>query len=96
VEGSGRPVEVSAARPNAGDLNRPAARAATRSPSEAKRREESRKHASQSAYVLRAAGTGGAGWFYVAAAVAAVVALLLRARSLPVRPRDWRDAPAWA
>jgi hypothetical protein len=57
------------------------------SPSAAKRREESRKQASQSAFVVRPAGAGGAEWFYVVAALTTVLALLLSARSLPVRPR---------
>jgi hypothetical protein len=65
----------------------PGASGYAQSPSAAKRREESRKHASQSAFVLRAAGTAGAEWFYVSAALASVVALLLGACSLPRRSR---------
>src|SRR5947209_7751109 len=34
------------------------------SPAAAKRKEEARKHASQSAFVVRAAGNNGDGWFY--------------------------------
>jgi hypothetical protein len=65
----------------------PGAGGYAQSPSAAKRREESRKHASQSAYVVRPAGTDGQEWFYVAAGLVTVLVLLLGARSLPARPR---------
>jgi hypothetical protein len=61
------------------------------SPSAAKKREESRKHASESAFTLRPAGassaeSSGVEWFYVAVGVATLLALLLSARGM--RPRS--------
>jgi hypothetical protein len=64
----------------------PGASGYAQSPSAAKRREEARKHASQSAYVVRPAGADGEEWFYAAAGLATVLVLLLGARSLPARP----------
>jgi hypothetical protein len=67
------------------------------SPSAAKRREESRKHASESAFTLRPASasspeSSGVEWFYVAVSIATLLALLLSARGL--RPRSGaRAAP---
>jgi hypothetical protein len=45
------------------------------------------KQADQSAFAVRPARTSGAEWFYVAAAVMSLLALLLGVRSLPARPR---------
>jgi hypothetical protein len=61
------------------------------SPSAAKRREESRKHASESAFTLRPASassgeSSGVEWFYVAVGIATLLALLLSARGM--RPRS--------
>ena len=56
-------------------------------PSAAERREKARKHASQSAYTIRPAGTSGEVWFYGAVGIATLLALLLTARSLPAGPR---------
>jgi hypothetical protein len=66
------------------------------SPSAAKKREESRKHADQSAFTLRPARlrpasanggeTGGVEWFYVAVGITTLLALLLTARGM--RPRS--------
>jgi hypothetical protein len=53
------------------------------SPSAAKRREEVRKHARQSAFVVRPAGTRGADWFYAGIAAATLLTLLLCARAMP-------------
>jgi hypothetical protein len=70
----------------------PGASGYAQSPAAAKRREEARKHASQSAFVLRPAGavrpagSGGADWFYVALGATTLLALLLSGRSL-ARPR---------
>jgi hypothetical protein len=61
------------------------------SPSAAKKREESRKHASESAFTLRpvsasAGESGGVEWFYVAVGIGTLLALLLTARGM--RPRS--------
>ena len=64
----------------------PGASGYAQSPAAAKRREEARKHASQSAFTVRPAGDGGADWFYVALGAMTLLALLLSARSL-ARPR---------
>jgi hypothetical protein len=70
----------------------PGASGYAQSPAAAKRREEARKHASQSAFALRPAdavppaGAGGDSWFYVAVGVTTLLALLISARSL-ARPR---------
>jgi hypothetical protein len=70
------------------------------SPSAAKKREESRKHASESAFTLRPASassgeSSGLEWFYVAVGVATLLALLLSARGM--RPRSGaRAAPLLA
>src|SRR5262249_24298238 len=64
----------------------PGASGYAQSPAAAKRREEARKHASQSAFTVRQAGAGGADWFYVALGAPTLPALLLSARSL-ARPR---------
>jgi hypothetical protein len=53
----------------------------------ARREEKARKHASQSAYVTRPAGTSGAEWFYPAVGVITVLALLLAAGGLRPGPR---------
>ena len=61
---------------------------AAQAPSAAERKEKARKHASQSAsYTIRPAGTGGEEWFYVAAGITTMLALLLSARALPAGPR---------
>jgi len=64
----------------------PGASGYAQSPAAAKRREEARKHASQSAFTARPAGDGGADWFYVALGAMTLLALLLSTRSL-ARPR---------
>jgi hypothetical protein len=64
----------------------PGASGYAQSPAAAKRREEARKHASQSAFTVRPAGDGGADWFYVALGATTLLALLLSTRSL-ARPR---------
>jgi hypothetical protein len=63
-------------------------------PSTAKREEKARKHASQSAFVIRPAGTtgeewftGGEQWFYAGVGLATLLALLLTARGLRAGPR---------
>jgi hypothetical protein len=61
------------------------------SPSAAKKREESRKHASESAFTLRAMSasateSGGVEWFYVAVGITTLLALVLSARGM--RPRS--------
>jgi hypothetical protein len=57
-------------------------------PSAAERKEKARKHASQSAFTIRPAGTSAEEWFYGALAITSVLALLLSARALPIRPRS--------
>jgi hypothetical protein len=52
----------------------------------ARREEKARKHASQSAYVIRPAGTSAADWFYPAIGVTSVLALLLIAGGLRPGP----------
>jgi hypothetical protein len=61
------------------------------SPSAAKKREESRKHADQSAFTLRPASasageSGGVEWFYAAVGITTLLALVLSARGM--RPRS--------
>jgi hypothetical protein len=56
------------------------------SPSAAKRKEKAHKHASQSAFSVRPAGTSGPDWFFPAVGVTTLLALLLSARALPTRP----------
>jgi hypothetical protein len=51
------------------------------SPSAAKRKEKAHKHASQSAFVIRPAGTSGSDWFVAAVGVTTLLALLLSARA---------------
>jgi hypothetical protein len=58
----------------------------------AKREEKARKHASQSAYVTRPAGTSAEDWFYPAVAVVTVVSMMLIAGG--IRPGPGR-APAF-
>ncbi len=58
------------------------------SPSAAERKEKARKHASQSAFVIRPAGTSGEEWFYGAVAISTLLVLLLTAGSLRGGPRD--------
>lgn len=53
----------------------------------ARREEKARKHARQSAFVTRPAGTSGDDWFYPAAGVVGVLALLLSAGGLRAGPR---------
>jgi hypothetical protein len=65
----------------------PGAGGFAQSPAAAKRREEARKHASQSAFTIRPSGATGAVWFYLAVGVTALLALALSARALPARPR---------
>jgi hypothetical protein len=65
----------------------PGASGYAQSPAAAKRKEEARKHASQSAFSVRPAGTTGTDWFYAAVGITTLLALLLGARSLPARPR---------
>jgi hypothetical protein len=70
----------------------PAAGGFAQSPAAAKKREEVRKHASESAFTIRAAATGGLPdsepeWFLWAVGGAALVALLLSARGVRGRPR---------
>lgn len=64
----------------------PGAGGFSQSPAAAKRKEESRKHASQSAFTIRPAGTSGGEWFYVTVGFATLLALLLSARALPAGP----------
>jgi hypothetical protein len=74
----------------------------------AKREEKARKHASQSAYVTRPAGTPGTEWFYPALGVVTLLALLLVAGGarpgpkpkyalLEAREEPWRRPrrPRW-
>jgi hypothetical protein len=65
----------------------PGASGYAQSPSAAERKEKARKQASQSAFSIRPAGTGGAEWFYVAVGFSTLLALLLSARGLPMGPR---------
>jgi hypothetical protein len=53
----------------------------------AKREEKARKHASQSAYVVRPAGTSATDWFFPAVGGVSVLALLLIAGGLRPRPK---------
>jgi hypothetical protein len=53
----------------------------------ARREEKARKHASQSAYTARPAGTDGADWFYPVLGVASLIALLLTAEGVRAGPR---------
>jgi hypothetical protein len=55
--------------------------------STAKREEKARKQASQSAYVIRPAGTPGDEWFYGAVGVMGVLAMLLIANGLRPGPK---------
>jgi hypothetical protein len=64
----------------------PGASGYAQSPSAAERKEKVRKHASQSAFTIRPAGTS-ADWFYVTVGFATLLALLLSARALPAGPR---------
>ncbi|HEX4629001.1 MAG TPA: hypothetical protein VH137_09450, partial [Gemmatimonadales bacterium] len=66
----------------------PGASGYAQSPAAAKRKEEARKHASQSAYVVRPAGVSGSEWFYGVVGATMLVALMLSARSLPRRTRS--------
>jgi Transglycosylase SLT domain len=54
--------------------------------SAAKREEKARKEASQSAYVIRPAGTSADDWFYPAVGVVTLLALLLIAEGIRPRP----------
>jgi hypothetical protein len=65
----------------------PGAGGFAQSPAAAKRREEARKHASQSAFTIRPSGAAGAAWFYLAVGLTTLLALALSARALPARPR---------
>jgi hypothetical protein len=53
----------------------------------ARREEKARKHASQSAYTARPAGTDGADWFYPVLGAASLIALLLTAEGVRAGPR---------
>lgn len=53
----------------------------------ARREERARKHASQSAYVIRPAGVSATEWFFPAVAVVSLLALLLVAAGLRPRPK---------
>jgi hypothetical protein len=64
----------------------------SQSPATARREERVRKHAQQSAYVIRPAGTASDDWFYGVIAAATLLAMLLGAQAL--RPRA-RPRPAW-
>jgi hypothetical protein len=64
-------------------------------PSAAKREEKQRKEASQSAYVIRPAGTSAEEWFYPAVGVMTVVSLMLIAGGIRFGPRK-RPAYAYA
>jgi hypothetical protein len=59
----------------------------------APRREKARKHASQSAYAVRPAGSTGFDWFFPATGAATIAALLLVAIGLPFTPGR-RPVPA--
>jgi photosystem II stability/assembly factor-like uncharacterized protein len=68
----------------------PGAGGFSQSPAAARRREEARKHASQSAFAIRPAGMigePGFEWFYLAVGAVTLLALLLSARGLPAGPR---------
>jgi hypothetical protein len=65
----------------------PGAGGFAQSPAAAKRREEARKHASQSAFTIRPSGANGAVWFYLAVGVTTLLALALSGRALRARPR---------
>jgi hypothetical protein len=54
----------------------------------ARREEKARKHASQSAFVTRPAGTSATDWFYPAVGVVGMIALLLAAGGLRPGPRQ--------
>ncbi len=88
---SAPPTILSAATPPVEPIP-PGAGGFAQSPAAAKRREEVRKHASQSAFTLREASvsTGSEGateWFYWSVGAAALLTLALVARGLPARPR---------
>jgi hypothetical protein len=62
--------------------------ATAQAPSAARRQEKARRHASQSAYVIRPAGVPGTSWFYPALGVLGILAVLLAAEGLSgPRPR---------
>jgi hypothetical protein len=65
----------------------PGAGGFAQSPAAAKRREEARKHASQSAFTIRPSGATGAVWFYLAVGVTTLLALALSAGAVPAPPR---------
>ena len=60
---------------------------AAQAPSAAEKKEKARKHASQSAFTIRPAGTSAETWFFGALGITTVVVLLLTARALPAAPR---------
>ncbi len=62
--------------------------------STAKREERARKHASQSAYVIRPAGTSADLWFFPAVGITGLIAIVLAASGL-AGPRQGRVELAW-
>jgi len=60
---------------------------AAQAPSAAEKKEKARKHASQSAYTIRPAGTSAQEWFFPAVAITGLLAMLLSAAALPLAPR---------
>jgi hypothetical protein len=62
--------------------------ATAQAPSAARREERARKHARQSAYATRPAGTSATDWFFPAVGVATLLALMLIAGGLRPGPRQ--------
>jgi hypothetical protein len=56
-------------------------------PSTAKREEKARKHASQSAYVIRPAGTPGSEWFYGSVGAIGLLAIVLAGLGTGLTPQ---------
>jgi hypothetical protein len=65
-------------------------------PASAPRKEKAKKHASQSAYSIRPAGTSGYDWFYGAIGAAGLAAMLLAAAGLGRGGPSRKPAPATA
>jgi hypothetical protein len=63
-------------------------------PASAPRREKARKHASQSAYAIRPAGTSGPDWFYPATGLVTFATLVLAAMAVAGSGSITRSIPA--
>jgi hypothetical protein len=61
----------------------------------ARREEKARKHASQSAYAIRPAGSSATDWFYPTLGIVSVIAMMLIAGGISRGARRERPAFAW-